>query len=473
MTRLGAPIVSRRAATTVAVLAVLATAGSAFAGGAHPLDDLPPGHWYEVPSSRIDAHFPEPAPAGNTGPSAVIGAWGGGAFDSIGERLLVWGGGHGDYGGNEVYAFDVAALAWTRAWGPSEGIDTIPGECSATYPDGQPSSRHTYDGIQFSPDTGMLWASGGFRFCGNTGSDQRTWLFDPAAPGGGWIGGADALEGHGTPTSAYDPTSGWIYYQGANDLQAYDPSTDVYTWVATVDGGWWMSATSVIDPVDDLMISVGDDIVRVWDLDTMTVTLEQPTTGGEILVGAGPAGLQWDPLLQRPVLWVGGTSVYSLDVATWEWFEHVAADDNAVTPTAPNGTGTYGRFRYMPSRNAYILVNATDENVFFYKATEGGGTPVPPPPGGDESGDGGGTGEDTGPAPTTGASADATSGGDEGSRPSDGSGATTSAGESGDTAAAESDGDDDGCGCRHGTTPPSSLVWWWVGALAWVGRRRR
>ena len=450
------------------MLAMLAGSGSALAGGAHPLDDLQPGHWYEVPDSRIEDQFPEPAPAGNTGPSAVIGAWGGGAFDSIGEQLLVWGGGHGDYGGNEVYAFDVAALAWSRSWGPSEGIDSIPGECSPEYPDGQPSSRHTYDGIQFSPETGLLWASGGFRFCGNTGSDQRTWLFDPANPGAGWFGGADALEGQGTPTSAYDPMTGWIYYQGANDLQAYDPSADSYTLVGSVDGGWWMSATSVIDPIDNLMISIGDDIVRVWDLNTMTVTLEQLTTGGDILVGAGPAGLQWDPQLERPVAWVGGTSVYSLDVSTWEWFEHAAADDNAVTPTDPNGTGTYGRFRYMPSRNAYVLVNATNENVYFYKATKGGGTPVPPPPGGDSSGDGGASGEDSGGA-TTGASADGGSASGDGSGPSDATGGTTAMGGSDDTAGADAEGSEGGCGCHQSPATPFGFAW----LVLLLGVRRR
>jgi hypothetical protein len=36
-----------------------------------------------------------------------MAAWGGGAHDTKRDRLIVWGGGHGDYGGNELYAFDV------------------------------------------------------------------------------------------------------------------------------------------------------------------------------------------------------------------------------------------------------------------------------------------------------------------------------------------------------------------------------
>ncbi|MEN3293595.1 MAG: hypothetical protein V7642_2848, partial [Burkholderiales bacterium] len=29
--------------------------------------------------------------------------------------------------------------------------------------------------------------------------------------------------------------------------------------------------------------------------------------------------------------------------------------------------GTYGRFRYSPSRNVFVLVNDTNQNVFIYK----------------------------------------------------------------------------------------------------------
>src|SRR6185436_1420746 len=55
--------------------------------------------------------------------------------------------------------------------------------------------------------------------------------------------------------------------------------------------------------------------------------------------------------------------------------------------------GTFGRFRYVPSRNVFIVVNAIDANVFLYRYTAGAGAPAdcqsgtapppvtPPPPG--------------------------------------------------------------------------------------------
>jgi hypothetical protein len=45
------------------------------------------------------------------------------------------------------------------------------------------------------------------------------------------------------------------------------------------------------------------------------------------------------------------------------------APTNTITPTAPNQNGTYGRFRYVPSKNVFIVVNSVDENVYFYKFT--------------------------------------------------------------------------------------------------------
>jgi hypothetical protein len=42
-------------------------------------------------------------------------------------------------------------------------------------------------------------------------------------------------------------------------------------------------------------------------------------------------------------------------------------------------TGTYGRFQYVPSRNAFILVNAVDQNVYFYKLGISGGSLDPFP----------------------------------------------------------------------------------------------
>jgi hypothetical protein len=76
----------------------------------------------------------------------------------------------------------------------------------------------------------------------------------------------------------------------------------------------------------------------------------------------------------RLVAWIGGGDVYALDLGSRSWKKHPPT--NGVTPTTPNVNGTYGRFRYVPSKNLFILVNRVDDDVFFYKLGPGGGSPV-------------------------------------------------------------------------------------------------
>ena len=122
----------------------LLASAALFAGGAMagPLDSLQPGQWYEFPNSRIADVLPSPLPEGN--PVAML-YYSGGAFDTRRNRLLVWGGGHAAYNGNELYAFDVAAGHWSRL----------------TNPTATPGSVHSYDQLEYLPRQDLLMAAGG------------------------------------------------------------------------------------------------------------------------------------------------------------------------------------------------------------------------------------------------------------------------------------------------------------------------
>jgi hypothetical protein len=47
-----------------------------------------------------------------------------------------------------------------------------------------------------------------------------------------------------------------------------------------------------------------------------------------------------------------------------------------VIPTSGASAGTYGRFRYVPSKNVFVVVNDIDEDVYIYRLSAGG---TPPP----------------------------------------------------------------------------------------------
>jgi hypothetical protein len=94
-------------------------------------------------------------------------------------------------------------------------------------------------------------------------------------------------------------------------------------------------------------------------------------------------GFEYDPSIDKFVAWGGGKNgtfpedVYILDRDKLAWKRMSPSPTNIVKPTAGNSTGTYGRFRYMPSKNAYIVVNRVDENVFIYKLPTNITTPSP------------------------------------------------------------------------------------------------
>nr|MCH9696537.1 hypothetical protein [Gammaproteobacteria bacterium] len=68
--------------------------------------------------------------------------------------------------------------------------------------------------------------------------------------------------------------------------------------------------------------------------------------------------------------------IYVLDLDEFKWAKRVPAAGNAVIPTRAAQQGTYGRFRYVASKNALIVVNDVDQNVYFYKlsSTNGSGS---------------------------------------------------------------------------------------------------
>lgn len=346
---------------------------------ANAIDTLPPGEWMEVPNSMIRDVFPKVSPGGYS--SAVVGAWGGGAFDTKRDRLIVWGGGHGDYAGNEIYVFDLNTLKWTRLNEPSPVPTNTTEFRSGYYPDGGPVSRHTYNYIQYLPDPVDRFCSfGGAAFwqTGQYGSahtdcfnfDLNKWepqKFPDATSFG--IGA----------NSAYDPvtSSVWVHAgYGDMGMSKLDLKTGQWTqmWGAFSDAGNMLGyhRTSDIDPINRKMVAVGEGKILTWDLTKtgMNYAEEITTTGPQTVVtGAqGTPGFVYVPELKAFVGWSGGPNLYKLDLATKTWTAlPPAPNSQSVPPTQQLSTGTYGRLRYSPLKKALVLLNSHDQNVFIYK----------------------------------------------------------------------------------------------------------
>ncbi len=354
----------RRRTLAALLLAVMAS-GAVEGSGPSLIDSLPPGQWAEVPDSKIRSVLPSPVPPGSSGPGAIIAAWNSGAYDHKRGRYLVLGGGHNDYGGNEIYAFDLRTLKWSRLWGPSRDIPPPQGPCQLAYRDGNPVSRHTYDGLEYLASVDRLWLIGGSLYCSTGGAGSDTWLFDPEART--WNRRSDFPDrGRLEMVSAYDPVSGHVFINGMESwfgLWEYDPVADRWIRRGQHPAGGSGGMTAAIDPKRRKFIAMGRGTLKIFDLVTGAL---QPLamSGATGIVASNAPGLEYDPVGDRVVAWAGGSTVYALDLDTGIWTKDVGG---GVVPTNQPPAGTYNRFRYIPSRDVFVVVNSIDENVFVYR----------------------------------------------------------------------------------------------------------
>jgi len=360
------------------------------------LIDMPADSWTTAPMSDL-VTVCEPVAeefAGVhlvVGCSAIVSAWGGGAWDPLHRKMLVWGGGHADYGGNEVYAFDVATFAWERLTDP-----TLPPFDVDPLADGNPVSRHTYSGLQWLADRQRFFAVGGSMAEGGGGTNV-TWLFDVDAAQ--WTNAAPPEPppvGYSHST-AYDAATNTVLLRVAQSLWSYDIAGNQWSelmnfgfaplWPDFEKGG---DKSGVVDPTRGIFWSFGSGDHLVYDiaagelvhLDWVTTgggvydnSADLPdypdqwfTTGGGDIIRAGAPGVDYDVKADAIVAWSGG-SPYVLDLATKTWTT-TSADGAPAMPTA---TGTYGRWRYASAYNVFVLVNTADDDVYFYKHTAGCG----------------------------------------------------------------------------------------------------
>lgn len=443
---------------------------------ADAIDELEPGTWYELPDTPMRAVCPPDTAMYEWSYycAGVISAWGGGVIDTGRGRLMLWGGGHGDYWGNEVYAFDLQSLAWSRVWGPSDDAQIPSGGTHEVYDDGSPGSRHTYSGLSYVPAPvdamfamgGSLWQSGSF--------SSATWRYDIGSSSWTRMTEGPAEQGFGDP-SVFDPQTGHVFRRTNSRMVEYDPVADTFTDRAESNGGFWAANSSgALDPTRRLMIIVGEGRLDTYDLATDTYVQDVAIAGADVptLFGGGAPGVDFDPVTEQFVLWGGGRDVYTYDPDAAAFAMHAGegADPGPITASG----GAFGRFRYAPSRNVFVWVDNADANVFVFRMGEGTGVP---PDGGDSTGGDDSTGGGTSGSEGDSSGASTTAGGDEAPDPGgDTSGTTlgaTTAAETGDAGASDDDDAASGCGCRSTEGSASTaLLLLLVMARLRRGRRR-
>lgn len=235
------------------------------------------GFWATIGNNVPNDVDPDPTGAsayvGTTGFDSITDNWNGAAFIAgygVSGTLVIWGGGHNNYYGNEIPAIDLSTQDWsllTQPY-PSTSFPISGGWWPAHtgHPGGSPSVAHTYGFMNPYPPTNSFICL--VRQAVNTGasiSAPAIFDFDTLK----WRKGKQ-YAGTGNPTAddgtaCYDSLRELIWCRGGQTGAAFakfDPTTDNGdgtwgTWTQHADQGSESGSMMQYDPALDKIVMVG------------------------------------------------------------------------------------------------------------------------------------------------------------------------------------------------------------------------
>ncbi len=335
-----------------------------FVFGNQLLINLPADSWYTVKNSKMRVVCDPNVNSYEC--ESVQSAWSGGAYDPIEHQMIIWGGGHQDSHDNSVYTFDIETLKWKRLMSNTGSYaDKDP------LSNGDPAARHTYDGLAYVGHAKRLFAYGGSR-AGSGSGTELTWTANLQTKS--WSNMRP--KGSNGPTTAccnftseYDPISKKVYMRDPNYLYAYDYDNNSWN-VVLEESHNWDAHKGVVDTKRHLLFNIGSGKFLVYDIAGKKNAKNQwNTSGGGSVIGSKYAAAAYDSKADKIVAWVGG-GPYVLDLDKKSWSRKASSG----APGSGLGNGTFGRWRYIPEYNVFILINGVDSDVYFYKHSAGNGS---------------------------------------------------------------------------------------------------
>jgi hypothetical protein len=345
---------------------------------------------------------------GQCGFPAMTEAWNGAVFASqLGPSgsMIIFGGGHNDYFGSSVHAFDLATRQWSRI---SNGyVSATESEYGAgavypysVYPDGSPLPPHTYGYVQYDPiGNDFLLFKGQTELGANVKSvaiphmfnlNSLTWRRGPkhssailgsggwtawdsvrrilwghsGDSGNGFIGfSPDGDNGDGT-FGSWTPLSPKKVQTADHNAMAFDPVRDILGVTVSTDNAFYALDPSTRDREFVLLCCTGDQPrISAYAALEYAPNLDRfvyysANDGPQIYSIAAPAGSKWS----------------DLTISTWTWNRLIneannldpISDAQAISSSAINKAHTFGRFRLAAygSVDVAILVRHTDTPVY-------------------------------------------------------------------------------------------------------------
>jgi hypothetical protein len=336
--------------------------------------------WHAVPDSALERVCPPETKEydfrGNC--RYVIAAWNSAVADTKLNRLIIWGGGHADYAGNEIYAFDLTSLQMRRLDDPSPVNSS--GKCVEMLSDGKPNSRHTYAGLAYIAHANRMFSFGGsLNQCGFL--TNTTWTLDLTT-----LDWKNMKPEGGTPAASpgaiadYDLNSRTVFLHDTADFWQYDYEKNRYKRAGSNQAiNYHMNG--VIDPKRKIFLAIGAAGAAGGGLRMISIapgsnysihdwTDAVSSTCGPLLSAAYP-GLAYDTALDRVVGWPNyGDTVYLFDPdtksCTVETFPG-GPPDSSHSGSPHTSNGTFGRFSYFPDKDLLVLVNQANGNAYLLR----------------------------------------------------------------------------------------------------------
>ena len=345
---------------------------------------------------------------GQCGFPAITEAWNGAVLASgfgPSGSMIVFGGGHDDYFGSSVHAFDLATRQWSRiSNGYVSGTRREYGAgavypCSV-YPDGSPLPPHTYGYVQYdSIGNDFLLLKGQTELGAHVKSvaiphmfnlNSLTWRHGPkhssailgsggwtawdsarrilwghsGASGNAFIGfSPDGDNGDGT-FGSWTPLSPKKVHTADHYAMAFDPVRDILGVIVSTDNAFYAIDPSTRNREFVLLYSTGDQPrISAYAALEYAPNLDRfvyysANDGPQIYSIATRAGSRWSDLTNRAWIWNRLINdANKLDPIS---------DAQAISSYDTNKAHTFGRFRLAAygSVDVAILVRHTDTPVY-------------------------------------------------------------------------------------------------------------
>lgn len=313
--------------------------------------------WTQEGSNTFDdVKAPDQGQYGNTGPRAALHAWCGGAFASgFGTHgaVIHWGGGHADYHGNEVYAFDLQTRSWTRLNDPSPDCAPLSFVSQGILPDGTPHVPHNFYHALYRPAANEFIhtyrettnaGGGGYYSMTQFNLSNLTWNCDT---------GSSGISQHYADGSVYDGNRDVVWAiagRSGNRVAKFDFRTGSWTSYAQLPGVYELNSPAYC-PIKDCIL--------FWSNNSSTARILDPSSPNSGSVAMSATGSAPTSFSKDMVHWSNnlGAFVYAKSknsqlytltppagsfTGTWTWNQLPMSGSVSVDS---GDVGSYGKFQ--------------------------------------------------------------------------------------------------------------------------------